>query len=148
MEENTNITVKEGKEPIVYLKGVKSETEIKNLKIAHRKDGVAMVRFAIDLEGRMARKETVTECDVDAMMRHYRLEQEASLGESFGTIAAYGPNAAMMHYHPTPENCATLKPEGFLLVDCGGHIWRVLQTSPVPTLSASPPRRRRITSPS
>lgn len=62
MEENTNITVKEGKEPIVYLKGVKSETEIKNLKIAHRKDGVAMVRFAIDLEGRMARKETVTEC--------------------------------------------------------------------------------------
>ncbi|MFQ9393796.1 MAG: hypothetical protein ACLR2E_06275 [Lachnospiraceae bacterium] len=42
-----------------------------------------MVRFAIDLEGRMARKETVTECDVDAMMRHYRLEQEASLGESF-----------------------------------------------------------------
>lgn len=80
-----------------------------------------MVRFAIDLEGRMARKETVTECDVDAMMRHYRLEQEASLGESFGTIAAYGPNAAMMHYHPTPENCATLKPEGFLLVDCGGH---------------------------
>ena len=37
MEENTNITVKEGKEPIVYLKGVKSETEIKNLKIAHRK---------------------------------------------------------------------------------------------------------------
>ena len=121
MEENTNIMVKEGKEPIVYLKGVKSETEIKNLKIAHRKDGVAMVRFAIDLEGRMARKETVTECDVDAMMRHYRLEQEASLGESFGTIAAYGPNAAMMHYHPTPENCATLKPEGFLLVDCGGH---------------------------
>lgn len=27
----------------------------------------------------------------------------------------------MMHYHPTPENCAVLKPEGFLLVDCGGH---------------------------
>lgn len=27
----------------------------------------------------------------------------------------------MMHLSPTPENCATLKPEGFLLVDCGGH---------------------------
>ena len=74
LEENRCITIKEGKEPVVYLKGVKSEAEIKNLKLAHIKDGVAMVRFAIDLEGRMARKETVTECDVDAMMRHYRLE--------------------------------------------------------------------------
>ena len=49
MEENSCITVKEGKEPVVYLKGVKSEAEIKNMKLAHIKDGVAMVRFAIDL---------------------------------------------------------------------------------------------------
>lgn len=121
MVENPNITLKEGKEPVEHLKGVKSETEIKNLKLAHIKDGVAMVRFAIDLEKRMQRKEKVTECDVDEMMRHYRLEQEHSLGESFGTIAAYGPNAAMMHYHPTPDNCAVLEDHGFLLVDCGGQ---------------------------
>lgn len=40
---------------------------------------------------------------------------------SFDTICAYGPNAAMMHYTATPEGNAQLKPEGFLLVDSGGH---------------------------
>ena len=40
---------------------------------------------------------------------------------SFDTISAYGANAAMMHYASTPETNATLKPEGFLLVDSGGH---------------------------
>ena len=39
--------------------------------------------------------------------------------ESFGTIAAYGGNAAMMHYHATPEDHAVLQPKGFLLVDSG-----------------------------
>ena len=40
--------------------------------------------------------------------------------ESFGTIAAYGGNAAMMHYHATEEDHAKLERKGFLLVDCGG----------------------------
>ncbi len=39
--------------------------------------------------------------------------------ESFGTIAAYGGNAAMMHYHATPEDHAKLQRKGFLLVDSG-----------------------------
>ena len=32
---------------------------------------------------------------------------------------AYGGNAAMMHYHATPENHAALEKKGFLLVDSG-----------------------------
>ena len=36
-----------------------------------------------------------------------------------GTIAAYGPNAAMMHYHATEEDHAKLEKKGFLLVDSG-----------------------------
>ena len=39
--------------------------------------------------------------------------------ESFGTIAAYGGNAAMMHYHATEEDHAKLERKGFLLVDSG-----------------------------
>ncbi len=42
-----------------------------------------------------------------------------SFVESFGTIAAYGGNAAMMHYHATPEDHAVLEKKGFLLVDSG-----------------------------
>lgn len=52
-----------------------------------------------------------------------RREQEGLLDLSFGTICAYGANAAMMHYSATPESNAELKPEGFLLVDSGGHYY-------------------------
>ncbi len=121
MEKNPCITVKTGTDPIEHLKGVKNETEIKNLINAHKKDGVAMVRFAMELEKRIKNGQNTTECDVDALLRDFRLEQEHCLGESFGTIAAYGANAAMMHYHPTPDHCDTLAPSGFLLVDCGGQ---------------------------
>ena len=40
---------------------------------------------------------------------------------SFATIAAYGPNAAIVHYEPTQECNALLEPRGFLLLDCGGQ---------------------------
>ena len=48
----------------------------------------------------------------------------------FDTISAYGANAAMMHYAPGGESNAVLKPEGFLLVDSGGIIWKVLPILP------------------
>ena len=43
---------------------------------------------------------------------------------SFKTISAYGPNAAMMHYSAKEDDCAQLRPEGMLLVDCGGQYLR------------------------
>lgn len=43
-----------------------------------------------------------------------RREIPEFLDLSFPTIAGYKSNAAMMHYEATPENCATLEPEGML----------------------------------
>ena len=118
---NPNVTLLAGEEPVQQLKGVKNEVEIENIKNAHVKDGVAMVRFQMALEDKMARGEAVTECDVTEMLATLRREQPLCLGESFDTIPAYGANAAMMHYHAVPETCATLEPHGFLLVDSGGQ---------------------------
>lgn len=118
---NPNVTLLAGEEPVQQLKGVKNEVEIENIKNAHVKDGVAMVRFQMALEDKMARGEAVTECDVAEMLSTLRREQPLCLGESFDTIPAYGANAAMMHYHAVPETCATLEPHGFLLVDSGGQ---------------------------
>ena len=121
LEKNAAFTVKEGAEPIQALKGVKNPTEIENLKNSHRKDGAAMVRFQLQLEAKMAAGERVTECDIAAMLRNVRFVQPACVGESFDTIAAYGPNAAMMHYSAQPATCAVLAPRGFLLVDSGAQ---------------------------
>ena len=57
---------------------------------------------------------------MDEILHKYRSAQDKFLVESFGTIAAYGANAAMMHYHATEEDHAPLERKGFLLVDCGG----------------------------
>ena len=61
----------------------------------------------------------LTELTIDEILHKYRSAQDKFLTESFGTIAAYGPNAAMMHYHATEEDHAKLEKKGFLLVDSG-----------------------------
>lgn len=118
---NPCVTLLAGEEPVQLLKGVKNDVEIENIKNAHVKDGVAMVRFQMALEDKMANGDPLTECDVADMLSALRREQPLSLGDSFDTIPAYGANAAMMHYHAVPETCAKLEPHGFLLVDSGGQ---------------------------
>lgn len=121
LHQNPAFTVQEGADPIQAMKGVKNETEISCLRNSHIKDGVAMVRFQMELEARLAAGETVMEPDVEQMLIRQRSSQEHYLMESFGAIAAWGPNAAMMHYHATPEQCSRIERRGFLLVDCGGQ---------------------------
>ena len=120
LSENPVLTVKDLDDPLLAFKGVKNPTELAHLREAHIRDGVAMVRFQKELEERMASGEELTELTVDEILHKYRSQQDKFLVESFGTIAAYGPNAAMMHYHATEANHAKLQPKGFLLVDCGG----------------------------
>ena len=119
LEQNPALTVKDGTDPLLMMKGVKNETELAHTKQAHIRDAVAMVRFQIELESRLAAGETLTELTVDEILHKYRSADDKFLVESFGTIAAYGGNAAMMHYHATPENHAVLEKKGFLLVDSG-----------------------------
>lgn len=121
LNNNPNITVLPGADPIQELKAIKNPTEIKNIKNAHVKDGIAMVRFQIWLEEQMAAGATVTEVDIETKLLELRAAQPGNLGASFDTIAAYGANAAMMHYHATPDQCATLEAHGLLLVDSGGQ---------------------------
>ena len=121
LQNNAALTVKDEADPLLPMKGVKNEVELAHTREAHLRDGVAMVRFQIELENRLAAGEELTELTIDEILHKYRSAQDKFLTESFGTIAAYGPNAAMMHYAATPESDAELKPEGFLLVDSGGH---------------------------
>ena len=121
LKENAAVTLKEGEDTVTYLKGVKNETELKNIEEAHIQDGCAMVEFCVWLEERMAAGDTITECDVCDKLKECRLKQPGSMGESFGTIAAYGANAAMMHYHPEPDACSKLEKKSFLLIDSGGQ---------------------------
>ena len=119
LENNPALTVKDAADPLLAMKGVKNEVELAHLHECHLRDAVAMVRFQIELENRLASGETLTELTVDEILHKYRSANDKFLVESFVTIAAYGGNAAMMHYHATPEDHAVLQRKGFLLVDSG-----------------------------
>ena len=121
LQQNPAVTVQVGGEPIQALKGVKNDTEIARSKEAHRKDGAAMVRFEMELRRRLDSGEGWTEWQASAYLLGLRRAQKDNLGASFETIAAYGPNAAMMHYAPSAEADTPLAPHGFLLVDSGGQ---------------------------
>ena len=110
----------DGKNPSELMRAVKNETEIKNTKLAHIKDGVACTK-AIKYIKENIGKVPMTEITASDYYEARRREQENFVDLSFGTISAYGPNAAMMHYSAKPGSEATLKPEGFLLVDSGAH---------------------------
>lgn len=45
LEQNPALTVKDGTDPLLMMKGVKNETELAHTKQAHIRDAVAMVRF-------------------------------------------------------------------------------------------------------
>ncbi len=106
-------------------KAVKNHVEIECLRRCHARDGAAMVRFLMWLEKAVADAaaggKPVTELDVMDTLRSLRAALPLNRGESFDTIAAYGANAAMMHYCATAESHAVLEPKGLLLVDCGGQ---------------------------
>ena len=119
LENNPALTVKDLADPLLPMKGVKNEVELTHDKEAHLRDAVAMVRFQIELEKRLEAGEELTELTVDEILHKYRSTTDKFIVESFGTIAAYGGNAAMMHYHATPEDHAKLQRKGFLLVDSG-----------------------------
>ncbi|MCI8281229.1 MAG: aminopeptidase P family protein [Lachnospiraceae bacterium] len=106
--------------PTELMKAVKNPIELANTRKAHVKDGVAFTKFMYWVKQRVG-KEPLNEISAADYLEKLRREQEHFLDLSFGTICAYGANAAMMHYSATEESNASLEPKGFLLVDSGGH---------------------------
>ncbi len=106
--------------PTEWMKSVKNETEISNIRNAHVKDGVAFTKFMYWLKSNIGKTE-ITEMSASDYLENCRRAQDLFVDLSFDTISAYGANAAMMHYTATPESDTKLEPKGFLLVDSGGH---------------------------
>ncbi len=108
--------------PTALAKAIKNPVEVENMKKAHIKDGVAMVRFICWLKQKVGREE-ITEISAQEYLDHLRSEQEGNLGISFDTISAYGANAAMCHYKAVAECDTRVEPKGLYLVDSGGQYY-------------------------
>ncbi len=110
----------EKRNPTEKLKAVKNPTELARMEDIYLKDSVALTKFIYWLKKNIGKME-ITEISAADHLEELRRQIPEFLDLSFPTIAGYKANAAMMHYEATPENQATLAPEGMLLVDSGGQ---------------------------
>ena len=110
------------KSPILIDKAHKNAVELEGERIAMRQDAAALTRFFKWLEEEaFANGKTQTEWDLMEKLHAFRVMGENFVEESFGTIAGYKGNGAIVHYAATKDNCAEVKPEGMLLLDSGGQ---------------------------
>ncbi|MDD5922012.1 MAG: aminopeptidase family protein P [Eubacteriales bacterium] len=113
--------------PVRIRKCIKNKIEIQSTLEAHIRDGRAMVEFIHwlktwrDTTAKLRNAPKLTEMDAAEKLNSIRLKQPGCFDLSFETIAGYGPNGAIIHYAPSREHDAVLRPEGFLLVDSGGQ---------------------------
>jgi len=106
--------------PTEEMKAVKNETELKNMREIFLKDSAAVTRFILRLRKGIGNEDFTEDSAADLLLR-LRKEIPEFRDLSFGTISAYGENAAMMHYEPGMNGEVRLKAEGMLLVDSGAQ---------------------------
>ena len=110
------------KSVILIDKAKKNAVELEGERIAMRQDAVALTRFFKWLEEEaFADGQTQTEWSLMEKLHEFRLKGENFVEESFGTIAGYLGNGAIVHYAATKDHCAEVKPQGMLLLDSGGQ---------------------------
>lgn len=110
-----------GTSPVILEKAVKTASEIENLRLTYKEDGVAVERFLYWLEKEVASGRVVTEWEASQKLTSLRSEIPGYRGNSFENISAYGPNAALPHYSTPEEGSAPIRPYGLYLVDSGGQ---------------------------
>lgn len=106
--------------PIKMFKALKNKTEVAGFRNAHIRDGAAMVKFLSWLEKSMDETE-VTEISAAEKVAEFRAHEDLFKGMSFETISSYGAHGAVVHYAPSSETDAPLRPEGIYLIDSGGQ---------------------------
>lgn len=110
-----------GTSPVGLRKSVKNDVEVAGMKEAHLEDGIAVERFLHWLQTSIEAGDAVNEYEASLKLHQFRSEIEGFRGESFETISAYGPNAALPHYITPEEGSAELYAEGLYLCDSGGQ---------------------------
>ena len=104
--------------PVPLMKAVKNPVEIEGMREAHLEDGVVMENFLFWIEQNAG---SVDEWQAARYLGSLRAQVPGYRGDSFETISAYGPSAALPHYVTPREGSALLERHGLYLVDSGGQ---------------------------
>ena len=106
-------------DPVLFRKSIKNRVEIQNSKIAHRKDGLAMINLLYWLEKNKRSK--LSEIDIIETISNFRKRSKNYFGPSFDTICGSGPNGAIIHYKANLKSNRIIRSGDLILIDSGGQ---------------------------
>ena len=115
---DASVEVLPASSPVVLWKAVKNEVEVAGMREAHLEDGLVMEQFLYWLARHAG---SVTEWDAARHLGFLRAAVPGYRGDSFETISAYGPSAALPHYSTPASGSSLLEARGLYLVDSGGQ---------------------------
>ncbi|WLI88996.1 aminopeptidase P family protein [Massilia sp. R2A-15] len=117
------VKVVESINPSTFAKSKKSDDEAVHVRATMEQDGAALCEFFAWLEVRLAdkRRGPATEIDIDTHICAARARRPGFISPSFGTIAGFNANGAVMHYRATEQAHAIIEGDGLLLIDSGGQ---------------------------
>lgn len=109
--------------PVIDLKSIKNEVELEGFRECHIRDGAALCNYFAWLEAELAAGKEVREYEGSEKLKECRAKMQGFKGESFTTISSTGPNAAVIHYSPSPEPGASkvIDPKKIYLCDSGAQ---------------------------
>ena len=110
--------VEECTSPIPLRKAVKNSVEIDGFREAHLEDGLVMEQFLYWISQNAG---NVNEWDAAQYLGSLRAAVPGYRGDSFETISAYGPSAALPHYVTPHTGAPLLERRGLYLCDSGGQ---------------------------
>ena len=115
------LPTEEGESPVALRKAVKNPVEIRGMKACQIRDGVAMEKFLYWLETSVREGRRVDEWEASVYLSGLRAENPEYVSDSFETISAYGPGAALPHYSTPRDGAPVIEPRGLYLCDSGGQ---------------------------
>ena len=99
--------------------GIKTSKEIKNIETCHIEDGLAVLKFIIDLKQRKITPKN--EYEISEILFNKRKEGINFFRNAFDYICAFDSNAAIVHYKPLPKKSLSSKNKNILLIDSGAQ---------------------------
>ena len=112
------INISDKSDPIYNLKSIKNNIEIKNFIKSHILDGIAVIKFLYWIKNL---KKNISELDAEKKLNYFRKKNKNYLFPSFNTIAASGPNGAIIHYRANKKTNRLIKKNDIFLFDSGGQ---------------------------
>lgn len=144
-----HVLVIEAVNPSTFAKSRKTEQEAAQVRATMEQDGAALCEFFAWLEPLLddPQRTGLTELTIDREITAARARRPGFVSPSFGTIAGFNANGAIMHYKASERWHAAIEGDGLLLIDSGGQYLGGTTdiTRVVPVGAASAAQRRDFT---